>query len=81
MSLVVKNHLPMQWILEIIIDTLGQEDFLEEGKATDSSIPVWRIPMDRGAWQATGHWVTESLTLLGQLNTHTVKTLEGRSPT
>ena len=65
----------------MLIDTLGQEDFLEEGKAPDSSIPVWRIPMDRGARQATVHGVTESLTLLGQLNTHTIKMLEGRSPT
>ena len=33
--------------------SLGQEDPLEEGMATHSSILVWRIPMDRGAWQAT----------------------------
>ena len=28
--------------------------------ATHSSILAWRIPMDRGAWQATVHGVTES---------------------
>ena len=28
---------------------------LEEGMATHSSILAWRIPMDRGAWQATVH--------------------------
>ena len=28
----------------------GQEDPLEEGTATHSTIPAWRIPMDRGAW-------------------------------
>ena len=28
----------------------GQEDPLEEGMATHSSILAWRIPMDRGAW-------------------------------
>ena len=28
--------------------------------ATHSSIPAWRIPKDRGAWQATVHGVTES---------------------
>ena len=28
--------------------------------ATHSSIPAWRIPVDRGAWQATVHGVTES---------------------
>ena len=27
----------------------------EEGMATHSSILAWRIPMDRGAWQATVH--------------------------
>ena len=33
------------WVL-----SLGWEDPLEEGMATHSSIPAWRIPMDRGAW-------------------------------
>ena len=32
--------------------SLGREDPLEEGMATHSSIRAWRIPMDRGAWQA-----------------------------
>ena len=35
---------------------------LEEGMATHSSILAWRIPMDRGAWQATAHGITKSLT-------------------
>ena len=39
---------------------LGQEDPLEEGMAICSSILAWRIPMDRGAWQATVHRVAES---------------------
>ena len=33
---------------------------LEKGMVTHSSIPAWRIPVDRGAWQATVHGVTES---------------------
>ena len=33
--------------------SLGQEDPLEEGKGTHSSILAWRIPMDRGPWWAT----------------------------
>ena len=37
----------------------GSEGPLEEGIATHSSIFAWRIPMDRGAWQATAHKVTE----------------------
>ena len=39
--------------------TLGWEDPLEEGMATYSSILAWRIPMDRGAWQAAVHSVTK----------------------
>ena len=32
---------------ETQVRSLGQEDPLEEGKATHSSILAWRIPMDR----------------------------------
>ena len=32
--------------------SLVWEDPLEEGMATYSSILAWRIPVDRGAWQA-----------------------------
>ena len=42
--------------------SLGQEDPLEEGMATHSSILAWRIPMDRGAWQAVVPGVTKSRT-------------------
>ena len=31
------------------VQSVGQEDPLEEGMATHSSILAWRIPMDRGA--------------------------------
>ena len=44
---------------------LGREDPLEEGMATHSSIPDWRIPMDRGAWQGTVHGVAKSKRQLG----------------
>ena len=49
----VKN-LPAVW--ETWVRPLDQEDPLEEGMATHSSILAWRIPMDRGAWwvQSTG---------------------------
>ena len=33
---------------------------LEKHMATHSSILAWRIPMDRGAWQATVHGATQS---------------------
>ena len=44
--------------------SLGQEDPLEKGMATHSSTLTWRIPMDRGAWQATVHGVPNSQTWL-----------------
>ena len=40
------------------IQSLDWEDPMEEGMQTHSSILAWRIPMDRGAWQATVHGVT-----------------------
>ena len=57
----VKN-LPAMW--ETWVQSLGWEDPLEEGTATYSSILAWRIPMDRGAWQATVHGVKKSRTRL-----------------
>ena len=38
---------------------MGQEDPLEKGMATHSSILAWRIPIDRGAWWVTVHGVAE----------------------
>ena len=38
---------------------LGREDPLEKKMATHSSILVWEILMDRGAWQATVHGVVK----------------------
>ena len=42
--LVVKTHLSMQEMKEMQALSLGQEDPLEEGMATHSSILAWRIP-------------------------------------
>ena len=47
---------------ETLVRILGWEDPLQKGKATHSSILAWRIPMDRGAWQATGLGVAKSQT-------------------
>ena len=55
----VKNVSAMQESQETWVRSLGQEDPLEKGRATHSSILAWRIPMDRGAWQATVHRVTK----------------------
>ena len=46
----VKNPPAMQ---ETWVQSLGWEDPLEEGMANHTSILAWRIPLDRGAWQAT----------------------------
>ena len=46
---VVKN-LPA--MLETQVQSLHQEGYLEKEVAAHSSILVWRIPMDRGAWRA-----------------------------
>ena len=42
--------------------SLGQEDPLEKEMETHSSILAWDDPLDRGAWWATVHGVTKSLT-------------------
>ena len=57
----VKN-LPAMW--ETWVQSLGQEDPLEESMATHSSILACRIPMDRGAWLATVHKAAKSRTQL-----------------
>ena len=53
----VKN---LPTIQETWVRSLGWEDPLEKGMATHSSILAWRIPMDRGAWQATVHGVAKN---------------------
>ena len=53
------------------VQSLDQEDPLEEGMATQPSILVWRIPMDRGDWQVMVHRLAKSQTRLKQLSTHT----------
>ena len=40
------------------------EQIVEEEMATHSSVLAWRIPTDRGAWQASVHGVAESQTRL-----------------
>ena len=50
-----------------LVQFLGQEDLLEKGMATHSSILAWRIlpwRMDKGAWWATVQGVTKSWTRL-----------------
>ena len=59
MAQTVKNP-PAMW--ETWVQSLGQEDPLEEGMATHPSILAWRIPMDRRVWWATVQRVAKSWT-------------------
>ena len=57
MAQMVKNPPAMR---ETWVRSLGQEDPLEKEMATHPSILAWRIPLDRGAWQAMVHGVAKS---------------------
>ena len=57
----VKNPPAMQETQESRVRSLGLKDPLEEGTATHSGVLAWRIPVDRGAWQATVHGVAKTL--------------------
>ena len=61
MAQMVKNP-PAMW--KTWVQSLGWEDPLEEEMATFSSILAWRIPMDRGVWQAIVDGVAKSWTQL-----------------
>ena len=66
----------MQETQETWVQSLGQEDPLEEKMATHSSILAWRIPqMEEGAWGATVHSIVKSQTRLKQLSMHTYRHL------
>ena len=69
MAQIVKNPLATweTWVL-----SLSWEDSLEEGMAIHPSILAWRIPMDRGAWQAAVRGVAKRQT--EQLSTSERKT-------
>ena len=56
------------WSVEFILSLLY---FPEKAMATHSSVLAWRIPMDRGSWQATVHRITNSRTGLKWLSMHT----------
>ena len=60
----VKNP-PAMW--ETWVRSLGWEYPLEEGMAIHSSILAWRISMDRGAWLATVHGVSQRQTRLKRI--------------
>ena len=49
---------------EAAYNALGQEDPLEEGMATHSSVLAWKVPWTEGAWQATVHGLAKCWTQL-----------------
>ena len=49
----VKNLPAKARDIESRVQSLGQEDLLEEEMAAHSSILAWKNPMNRGAWRAT----------------------------
>ena len=70
-GLVVRKSPAMQKIQEMQVRSLGQEDLLEEGMATRSSILAWRIPWTEEPGGQQGHKesdTTERLSLFTFLN-------------
>ena len=61
MAQMVKNLPAMQ---ETQVQSLGQEDPLEKGMATHSSISCLENSTDRGTWRATIHGVVKGQTQL-----------------
>ena len=57
----VKNLPAKQELQETWIQSLGQEDPLEEGMATHSSVLAWRIPGTEECGRATVHGVAKDL--------------------
>ena len=61
-SLVAQTVKNLPAMRETWLGSLDWEDPLEEDMAAPSSILAWRIPMDRGDWQATVHGVAKNQT-------------------
>ena len=66
-SLVAQMTKNLPVMQETLVQSLGGEDPLEEGMATPSNTPAWRIPWTEEPGGATAHGVTESRT---QLHAH-----------
>ena len=71
-SLVAQTVKNLPAVQETWVQSLGWEDPLEKGMIIHSSILAWRIPMNRGAWQAIVHEVTKSQTWLSDWQHNTI---------
>ena len=68
------NLLPaMQETQKLQVRFLGWEGPLKKEMETHSSILAWRIPVERGAWQATVHSVAKSRTQLSDWGCKVIK--------
>ena len=65
-ALVVKNPPAMQETEEMWVRSLSREDPLEEGMAYPLQYSRLKNPMDRGAWRATVHSVTQNQQFLAR---------------
>ena len=63
-SLVAQMVKNLPAIQETQVRSLGQEDALEKGMATHSSVFAWRIPGTEEPWWATVHGVAKYQTRL-----------------
>ena len=63
------NNLSSMW--ETQIRSLGQEDLMEEGMATNSTILASRISWTEEPWPPPPHWITNSQTRLSNQHIHT----------
>ena len=59
---------------ETQIQSLGQEDPLEEGHGNPLQYSYLENPMDRAAWRATVHGVAKNQTGLKRFSTHVLIT-------
>ena len=64
----------MQETQETQVQSLGQEDLLEEEMTPHSSILAWKIPWTEGAWWAGySPWGCKQLDTTEQLSTHVLR--------
>ena len=68
----VKNLPAMQETQEMQVQSLGQEDPLEEGVANPFQYSCLENPMDRESWRATVHGVAKSWKQLKRLSTQRI---------